>query len=609
MGCGLRDQRGKFLDVGDADGSGGDAVIAVPVGEHDQLTRCMPRDAEELVGPECLGHQDSASLVVPLDPHATTFVAGEPLVNLADDVFVIRSEVDAEFRAGRACRDVASVRSGLEATFGEPGGERHGEGSELWSVTGGEGVGSGGESVGCDGVSVGPVLPGDEGVVSGFSEFGGWVVVVDLSPPGPEVSDVADEIAAFTSELGALLEDGAGLLGDIVKVMFGGGDVAFSGGQFASGVASFTPAAVVDGSLQLTAMLLRVVECASGGVDGVIVGLAGGFEFVEQYAELVDALIDAFLLGAFGTEPPERVEELGMYDLVGLVVPGRDLTARPDDRRRRGGCGGGEVAANTGCRSVGAVAGQDLLEDVDGVGDVVAVGDHQHEVLDLPTSDRHIQPATRGGRRRQSRGTGSGVGLVARLGGGVAELHMFGDVGGGQRDGAVAVDAGHRQGPVGTDGVNGPVVAVADALPCRRSQESFVAACRDHVPDRDLEAVAEFEAGVAELAKLAAVVVDGGVDGVDVVIGGGRDRHVLATVAGAGPVVGEVVDVLVERCREDAVMIQVGVEPSWVAVSQLRVTRPLPTSYGTGGSCRARSSGRSRQSSPNMPPRPTACNW
>ena len=115
-----------------------------------------------------------------------------------------------------------------------------------------------------------------------------------------------------------------------------------------------------------------------------------------------------------------------------------------------------------------------------------------------------------------------------------------------------------------------PVVAVADALPCRCSQESFVASCRDHITDRHLEAVAEFETAVAELAELAAVVVDGGVDGVDVVVGGGRDRHVLATVAGAGPVVGEVVDVLVERCREDAVMIQVGVEAAGVAVSQLQ---------------------------------------
>ena len=118
--------------------------------------------------------------------------------------------------------------SGLESTLGEPVGERDGECSQLGALTGVERVDRGGESVGCDGVSVSPVLPGDDGVLSGFGEFGGWIVVVDLSPPGPEVPDVAYEIAAFASELSALLEDGAGLLGDIVKVVFRGGDVAFS---------------------------------------------------------------------------------------------------------------------------------------------------------------------------------------------------------------------------------------------------------------------------------------------------------------------------------------------------------------------------------------------
>jgi hypothetical protein len=138
---------------------------------------------------------------------------------------------------------------------------------------------------------------------------------------------------------------------------------------------------------------------------------------------------------------------------------------------------------------------------------------------------------------------------------------VFSDVGGGQGDGAVAVDAGHGEGAVGTDGVDGPVVAVADALPCRCPKESFVAAGRDHITDRQLEAVAEFEVGLAELTEFTAVVVDGGVDGIDVVIRGRRDRHVLAPGAGAGPVVGEVVDMLDERCRKDAAMIQVGVEP------------------------------------------------
>ncbi len=107
----------------------------------------LPGDAEELVGSEYFWHQDAVSLVVPRNP-PHPFVAGGLPVNLAHEVVAIRSELDAEFRAGGACRDVGSVRSGLEAVFGEPVGERDGEGSEFWSVAGGECVGGGGDFVG-----------------------------------------------------------------------------------------------------------------------------------------------------------------------------------------------------------------------------------------------------------------------------------------------------------------------------------------------------------------------------------------------------------------------------------------------------------------------------
>jgi hypothetical protein len=464
------------------------------------------------------------------------------------------------------------VRSGLETLFGEPTGERHGEGSELWSVTGGEGAGDGGEPVSRDGESVGPVLPCDERVVSSFGVFGGWVVVVDLSPPGPEVPDVADEIAAFAVELSAPLQDGASLLlGDVFEVVLGGGDVAFSGGPFAPGVAAFTPAAVVDGSFELTAMLLGVVECASGGVDGVVVGLAGGFEFVEQHAEFVDALIDAFLLGrvrhgaARARRGTRRVRlgrsrrtRAGSDSAAGRPVPAVWVWWAARSRRT--------LVAGRSARSLAKTCSRTSTASAMSWLSVTT----NTRFSTCPRVIATYNPRQVGRRRRQGRGTGGSVGLVAGLGGGVAELHMFSDVAGGKGDGAVPVDAGHGQGPVGTDGVDGPVVAVADALSCRCSQESFVASCRDYITDRDLGAVAEFEAVVAELTKRPAVVVDGVVDGIDVVVGGGRDRHVLAPVAGAGPVLREVADMLDERCRKDTVMVQVGVEPSWVAVSQLQ---------------------------------------
>ena len=53
--------------------------------ENTITARHMPRHAEELIGPECLWHQNTLLLVVPLDPHSTTFAAGAPPVNLTND--------------------------------------------------------------------------------------------------------------------------------------------------------------------------------------------------------------------------------------------------------------------------------------------------------------------------------------------------------------------------------------------------------------------------------------------------------------------------------------------------------------------------------------------
>ena len=231
MGCGLRDQRGEVIDIGDADGCRGDAVVAVPVGEHDQLTRFVPRDAEELVGSECLGHQDAVSLVVPLDPHANTFVAGGPLVNLALDG-VPSSGQNSMPSSGPAervatsspCGRVSSPRSVSQSVSGTARARSSGRSLAVSVSTV---VASRSAAMVCPSAQCFQVT---SGVVSGFGEFGGGVVVVDLSSPGPEVPDVADEIAAFAVELSALLEDGAGLLGDVVEVVFRGGDVAFSAG-------------------------------------------------------------------------------------------------------------------------------------------------------------------------------------------------------------------------------------------------------------------------------------------------------------------------------------------------------------------------------------------
>ncbi len=99
---------------------------------------------------------------------------------------------------------------------------------------------------------------------------------------------------------------------------------------------------------------------------------------------------------------------------------------------------------------------------------------------------------------------------------------------------------------------------------------------------------------MAELAGLVTVGLDGVVDGVDVVVGGGRDRQVLTTPVAADPGVGDVVEMLEERSGEDAVVVEVGVETSRITVSQLQgrggfpvVTEPMDWLQFEGASGRA----------------------
>ncbi len=108
--------------------------------------------------------------------------------------------------------------------------------------------------------------------------------------------------------------------------------------------------------------------------------------------------------------------------------------------------------------------------------------------------------------------------MVAGFGGGVAELDVFGDVRGGEGDGAVSVDAGHGQIPIGGDRVDGPVVAVTNRVAGRGAEESLVASGRDDVADVE-RGVTDVEVLVVELSEREAVGLHGAVDGVDVVVG------------------------------------------------------------------------------------------
>ena len=94
---------------------------------------------------------------------------------------------------------------------------------------------------------------------------------------------------------------------------------------------------------------------------------------------------------------------------------------------------------------VGAVGGEDSFEDVDGVAGSWVSVTTQDQVLVAAAGRCDVEAAAGGGAGGEGDAVVGGVGLVAGFGGGVAELHVFGDVVGGQGDGAVSVDAGDGQ--------------------------------------------------------------------------------------------------------------------------------------------------------------------
>ena len=104
----------------------------------------------------------------------------------------------------------------------------------------------------------------------------------------------------------------------------------------------------------------------------------------------------------------------------------------------------GEGAALGDGGDVGAVEGEDAVEDVAGFGDVGALGDDTDQVLLAAAGGGDVQAAA-GGRRRDEACEVDGVGLVAVLGRRVAQPDVVADVVGGERHVAVSAVVGHGQ--------------------------------------------------------------------------------------------------------------------------------------------------------------------
>ena len=196
----------------------------------------------------------------------------------------------------------------------------------------------------------------------------------------------------------------------------------------------------------------------------------------------------------------------------------------------------GEGAALGDGGDVGAVEGEDAVEDVAGLGDVVAVGDDTEQVLVAAAGGGDVQAAA--GRRRDGEGDGvvDGVGLVAVLGGGVAEPDVLVGVVGGQRDGAVSPFTGHGQRTVGADRRDGPGFPVADRLACRGDEGAVVAAGGDDVADVDVLTAGDRRGrGRVEVSGGEAGCLDGVVDGVDVIVRRGDERDGVAALVVVDP--------------------------------------------------------------------------
>ena len=158
-------------------------------------------------------------------------------------------------------------------------------------------------------------------------------------------------------------------------------------------------------------------------------------------------------------------------------------------------------------------------------------------------------------------------GLVAVLGGGVAELDVFGDVVGGEDGVTGAVSGGDVEGAV-VDGSDGPQFAVADGFAGGGVDLAVVAAGDNDVAGMGVLSVSDRGGhGRVELTGGGPCSLDGVVDQVDVLVRCCGDGDCFVVLVAVEPQVGDVVEVFVELAGVDASVSDVGVDGCGVTVS------------------------------------------
>ena len=196
---------------------------------------------------------------------------------------------------------------------------------------------------------------------------------------------------------------------------------------------------------------------------------------------------------------------------------------------------GGEFPALGDGGGIGAVVGEDPFEDVTGLSGLV--GDDEESVVVPAAGGADVQAAVAGCGGDDGDADVDCVALVAVGGGGVPEADVGSGVVQRERDRAVPLQVRHGQ-AVTVEALDCPAVAVADRLAMVGAQRAVVAAGDDDVADARGLTARDAEPDGAEVAEGAAVLLDGAVQGVDVVVGLGDEGDGAAGGGVIDPVAG-----------------------------------------------------------------------
>ena len=209
-------------------------------------------------------------------------------------------------------------------------------------------------------------------------------------------------------------------------------------------------------------------------------------------------------------------------------------------------------------RHVGTVIGEDAFEHVPRL--IWFLGYDEEPVLVAAAGRADVEAPVAGGFRDDGEADVDGVGLVAVGSSRVAQPDVLACVI--RVDGHSPVSVEMRQGDaaVGVDAGDCPSISVADSFTALRSGGAVVAPCHDEVADGRCLTTCDTDGLAAELTVGAALVLDGGVQSVDVLVGLGNHCDASAGGGVVNPAASGVAGKVGEGAGGDTAVRKVGVE-------------------------------------------------